>query len=506
MSRDVPLGTQRSLAAGQPSTHFNLVGLHWRGPGAVQFRTRSLAGRWSALGRPRRPRPRISPTWVRTSAPAWPRGGWATPGGSGRPTGSSTACAARSTRLRAYFVWSPPAGVPARTLQKAGSPPIVPRSGWSADEKIRRAAPRYAPAIRLAVVHHTAGANGYTAAQSPAIVRAIELYHVKGNGWNDIGYNFLVDRFGHGLRGPLRRHRAERHRRARRGLQHRLGRRRGDRRVQLAGRLGRRRATRSRGCSPGGSTSRTSTRVDVDVRLRRQSALPGRRRRSFSAPSPVTGTRASPTARGRRSTTCSSTIAGEVRDDRAAEALRAGGDRSVPGGLVRFRARLSSPLAVDRRRARRRGKRRVEPRGSARTSTGRGTPRSAPPGSYSYAIRCDGDVTPAVGTIGGGGRAGALSVTGLVADPATVTPERRRRRRQTTITYTLTEPANVTVTLRDALGAGCSATIAAERGSGPARTRCVSTPARAAGRRLPGRDRGNRRPAAVRRPPRRRSP
>ena len=24
------------------------------------------------------------------------------------------------TRLRAYFVWSPPAGVPARTLQKAG--------------------------------------------------------------------------------------------------------------------------------------------------------------------------------------------------------------------------------------------------------------------------------------------------------------------------------------------------------------------------------------------------
>ena len=98
--------------------------------------------------------------------------------------------------MRAYFVWSPPAGVPARTLQQAGSPAIVPRSGWSADEKIRRSTPSFASVIRLAVVHHTAGANGYTAAQSPAIVRAIELYHVKGNGWNDIGYNFLVDRFG----------------------------------------------------------------------------------------------------------------------------------------------------------------------------------------------------------------------------------------------------------------------------------------------------------------------
>ena len=59
-----------------------------------------------------------------------------------------------------------------------------------------RATPSYAPAIRFASVHHTAGPNNYSPAQAAAIMRGIEVYHVKSNGWNDIGYNFLVDRYG----------------------------------------------------------------------------------------------------------------------------------------------------------------------------------------------------------------------------------------------------------------------------------------------------------------------
>ena len=51
-------------------------------------------------------------------------------------------------------------------------------------------------AVDLAFVHHTENPNGYTAAQVPAMLRAIFLFHREFNGWNDIGYNFVLDRFG----------------------------------------------------------------------------------------------------------------------------------------------------------------------------------------------------------------------------------------------------------------------------------------------------------------------
>ncbi len=77
-----------------------------------------------------------------------------------------------------------------------GEPPIISRAAWGADESIRRAAPYYAPAVQMVFVHHTATPNGYAPGDVPAIIRSIYTYHVRSNGWNDIGYNFLVDAFG----------------------------------------------------------------------------------------------------------------------------------------------------------------------------------------------------------------------------------------------------------------------------------------------------------------------
>ena len=48
----------------------------------------------------------------------------------------------------------------------------------------------------MAFVHHTENPNGYTPAEVPAMLRAIYAFHRYGNGWNDIGYNFVLDLFG----------------------------------------------------------------------------------------------------------------------------------------------------------------------------------------------------------------------------------------------------------------------------------------------------------------------
>jgi hypothetical protein len=76
-----------------------------------------------------------------------------------------------------------------KTKPRVAQPDIVTRAQWGADESIRKNNQKYAPISKL-FVHHTVTEPDSDPA---ATVRAIYAYHVQGNGWDDIGYNFLVD-------------------------------------------------------------------------------------------------------------------------------------------------------------------------------------------------------------------------------------------------------------------------------------------------------------------------
>jgi hypothetical protein len=88
----------------------------------------------------------------------------------------------------------------ARAAQTAAPFPITPRSAWGADSVPPRADPAYG-VVQLAFVHHTVTANGYASTDSAGIVLGICRYHRDANGWNDIGYNFLVDSYGQVFEG-----------------------------------------------------------------------------------------------------------------------------------------------------------------------------------------------------------------------------------------------------------------------------------------------------------------
>ncbi|MEU7579480.1 FG-GAP-like repeat-containing protein [Streptomyces sp. NPDC041068] len=75
-------------------------------------------------------------------------------------------------------------------------PPVVTRAAWGADESTVKDPPEYIEKVKAVFVHHTVGANDYSCAQSPALVRGLMAYHIETEGWNDLGYNFLVDKCG----------------------------------------------------------------------------------------------------------------------------------------------------------------------------------------------------------------------------------------------------------------------------------------------------------------------
>ncbi|OEU90836.1 hypothetical protein DB35_05055 [Streptomyces abyssalis] len=74
-------------------------------------------------------------------------------------------------------------------------PDIVPRSAWNADESLVRERASTMRNVRVVFVHHTSQPNGYDCDAVPRMLRQLEAEHVE-RGWDDLGYNFVVDHCG----------------------------------------------------------------------------------------------------------------------------------------------------------------------------------------------------------------------------------------------------------------------------------------------------------------------
>ena len=448
---ELPAGGRRP-ALTSIDARFTLVGLHWRGTGRVQLRTRSVSGVWSSW-RTAAPEPEDAPD--PGSPEATRRSGWhvGNPWWVGPSRRLETRTVGRVTRLRAHLVWSPVSRVPYRSPAATSAPPIVSRASWGADESIRRGPPTYASAIRFAVVHHTAGANDYTRAEAASVVKAIQLYHVRGNGWNDIGYNFLVDRFGtiyEGRFGGIERNVVG---------AHALGFNNGSVGVALLGTYGN--AAPSRAAQDAlarllawrldlahvdptgfvtvisGGSERYASGLPVLLR-----SVSGHRDTGFTeCPGNLLYARLNDIARAANAIGLP-----KVYEPRA----------DVSGRVLRIRARLSSPLAWTAS---------VADATGAEVAAGAGTgaavdwtwdATSAPPGRYTWAVRA-GAARPATGSARIGG-AEAPSLEDVFAEPEAISPNGDGQADVSVVSYRITVAMNVTVEVVDAIG-GVVATL-----------------------------------------------
>lgn len=197
----------RSTALGVGSTtaavpDARLVGVTWQsGTATVALRWRTPSG-WTAWDEPETEAPEgttpsTEPSWRPTGATA------VQVSVTGAPRGLRLVTVTDGTASRRALAGAHAATRPASGLLRARS-----RADWGADESIRRGSPEYARSVKAVVVHHTAQRNDYTAGEVPALIRADYAYHVRSRGWDDLGYNLLVDRFGQvweGRKGGLGR-------------------------------------------------------------------------------------------------------------------------------------------------------------------------------------------------------------------------------------------------------------------------------------------------------------
>jgi len=426
---------------------FTMAGVRWQGAGHVELRTRAVSGRWSPW-RAAAPESEDAPDpRARESRrPGWHLGN---PWWVGEANGVQARTRGRVTEVVAELVSSQPLRIPYRSPAATQTPALVLRAAWGADESIRRAAPAYASQVRFVVVHHTAGTNDYTRAQAPAIVRGIERFHVQSNGWNDIGYNFLVDRFGtvyEGRYGGVDRNVIG---------AHALGFNTGSVGIALIGSYG--------------SAAPSKTALDALERLIAwrldlahvdpTSTLTVTSGGSEKYPNGVAvQLRAVSGHRDTGSTECPGNLLYARLGEIAAQARAIGGPKifeprtQVSGAMVRIRAQLSAPLSwtVSLTKA---GVEVARGTGSGSSVDWTWDAATAPQGSYVWTVSASG-ARAATGTVkAGAGPTTVPAIESAALTPDSISPNGDGQADTALLAYRLTAAATITVQVADVAGA-----------------------------------------------------
>lgn len=193
------------VAEVRPDQPFSMAAVRWTGdvPDVVALQARNTEGNWGEWFEvdPVDGLDADAPGVRKASEPAW--------------LGDATALRVRAERddrpvapgsLSAVVIDPGKAsgdGIAPNAYAMSPAPRVISRRGWGADENMRRRCYRetgwdvdYSTTVKAVTVHHTAGTNSYSAADSARIVRGIYAYHGQTLRWCDIGYNVLVDKYG----------------------------------------------------------------------------------------------------------------------------------------------------------------------------------------------------------------------------------------------------------------------------------------------------------------------
>jgi hypothetical protein len=89
---------------------------------------------------------------------------------------------------------------PPQWVARYEEPTVITRAEWGAADPLPDdvcGGMSVASTLVGAVVHHTAGSNGYsTVEEAMQQIRGDQAYHQVDRGWCDLGYNFVVDKWG----------------------------------------------------------------------------------------------------------------------------------------------------------------------------------------------------------------------------------------------------------------------------------------------------------------------